>query len=185
MATIKTRLTADEYSKLPETTQQMELIDGEIIVSPAPLDYHQEIILNVASYLKILMDKQGHIRVSPVDIQLDEYNILKPDLMWVSGPDSLCQRDFQSKRWYGSPDLVCEILVPATVSLDKIKKFSLYEKHGTRELWLLNAANQFVEVYSRQDDKLILLDVAYNVLFSSPLLQHEIDTNAIFSGANA
>ena len=47
MATIKTRLTADEYSKLPETTQPMELIDGEIIVSPAPLDSHQEITINI------------------------------------------------------------------------------------------------------------------------------------------
>lgn len=180
MATTKTRMTAQEYKQLPETSQLMELIDGEIIASPMLLDYHQEIIVNIASYLRTLMGKQGHVRVSPIDVQLDEYNVVKTDLMWVSGTDSLCQLDAQSKRWYGSPDLVCEILAPATVSLDKLKKFFLYEKHGTRELWLLNAANQFVEVYTRQDDKLILLDVAYDVLFISPLLQQKIDTNVLF-----
>jgi Uma2 family endonuclease len=181
MATTKTRITADEYHKLPETTQPMELIDGEIIVSPAPLDYHQEISLNITRLLLGITLSKGYIRFSPVDVQLDEHNIVQPDVMWVSGPDSLCQRDSEGKRWYGGPDLVCEILSPGTAKRDEQAKFVLYEKYGVREYWLLDPANQWVEVYSRQDDKLILIDVYHQTTFPSPLLQQPVNTTDLFT----
>lgn len=181
MATTKTRLTADEYNQLPETTQPMELIDGEIIVSPAPLDYHQEILLNIAFVLRNVAPSSGFIRVSPIDVQLDDHNVVQPDVMWVSGSESICQRDAEGKRWYGGPDLVCEILSPGTAKRDRQTKFALYEKYGTREYWLLDPANQWVEVYTRQEEKLILVEVYHQTTFTSPLLQQSIDTKDLFA----
>lgn len=181
MATAKTRITAEEYKQLPETMQPTELIDGEIIVSPAPLDYHQEILLNIAFVLRAVASPGGYIRVSPIDVQLDEHNVVQPDVMWVSGSESLCQRDAEGKRWYGGPDLVCEILSPGTAKRDKQDKFTLYEKYGVREYWLLDPANQWVEVYTRQDDKLMLVDVYHQTTFTSTLLQKPINTNDLFA----
>ncbi len=181
MTTTKTRVTAQDYSQLPETTQPMELIDGEIIVSPSPLDYHQEISVNIIMILMGLVAKQGYLRHSPIDVRLDEYNVIQPDVMWVSGPESACQRDAEGKRWYGGPDLVCEILSPGTAKRDRQTKFMLYEKYGTREYWLLDPANQWVEVYTRQEDKLVLVDVYHQTIFTSPLLQQPIDTKDLFA----
>lgn len=181
MATIKTRITAQEYDQLPETTQPMELIDGDVIVSPAPLDYHQEILLNIAFILRDVAPAGGYIRVSPIDVQLDEHNIVQPDVMWVSGPESICQRDAEGKRWYGGPDLVCEILSPGTAKRDRQAKFALYEKYGVREYWLLDPANQWVEVYIRQDEKLVLDDIYHKMAFKSSLFEQSLDTTALFA----
>ncbi|MEL6271399.1 MAG: hypothetical protein AAFU54_26435 [Chloroflexota bacterium] len=39
-----TRMSAAEYRQLPETNAPMQLIDGEIIMAPAPKDVHQATI---------------------------------------------------------------------------------------------------------------------------------------------
>jgi hypothetical protein len=51
-----------------------------------------------------------------------------------------------------------------------------------KEYWLLDQANQWIEVYTRQEEKLILVEVYHKIIFTSPLLQREIDTNIIFAG---
>jgi Uma2 family endonuclease len=179
MATTKTHITIHDYYQLPETTQPTEFIDGEIVVAPGPLDYHQEISMNILRVLLGLVGANGYLRHSPIDVQLDDRNVVQPDVMWVSGPESLSQRD--DKRWYGGPDLVCEILSPGTAKRDRLDKFALYEKYGTRESWLLDPANQWVEVYARKDGKLVLEDVYHQTLFTSPLLQQSIDTRLLFA----
>jgi Uma2 family endonuclease len=176
------RITTADYDQLPETSQPTELIDGEIVMAPAPNIYHQKIAFNIIRFFVKSLEGEGEVYFSPIDVRLDEHNIVQPDVMWVSGPDSLCQRDSDGTRWYGGPDLVCEILSPSTAKHDKGEKFALYEKHGVKEYWLLDPVNQWIEVYTRQEEKLILLEVYHKVIFTSPLLQREIDTNIIFAG---
>ena len=48
----------------------------------------------------------------------------------------------------GAPDLVIEILSPATASRDCILKRALYEKHGVREFWIVDPTNRLVTIYS-------------------------------------
>jgi Uma2 family endonuclease len=180
MATTKTRITADEYHKLPETTQPMELIDGDIIVSPTPKLTHQMISMRLSNLLAQIVTS-GMVIAVPMDVYLDSLNAVQPDVFWVSGPDSLCKRG-EDDYLYGAPDLVCEILSPRTAVYDKREKFALYEKHGVKEYWLLDQANQWIEVYTRQEEKLILSEVYHQTTFTSPLLQREIDTHVIFAG---
>lgn len=184
MATTKTRMTAQEYKQLPETMQPTELIDGEIIVSPSPLHIHQRLVMKLIQLLLPLVPEGGELVTAPADVHLDALNIVQPDVFLIMGKDSLCKLG-QNGYLHGAPDLVCEILSPRTATYDRREKFILYEKHGVREYWLLDSANQWVEVYTREEEKLILMGVYHQALFTSPLLQSEIDTNAIFSGVNA
>lgn len=184
MATIKTRLTADEYSKLPETMQPTELIDGEIIVSLAPLHIHQRLVMRLIQTLLPLVPPGGELVTAPDDVYLDALNIAQPDVFLIMGEDSLCKLG-ENGYLHGAPDLVCEILSLSTAKRDRQGKFALYEKYGVKEYWLLDPANQWIEVYTRQEEKLILTEVYHKTKFISPLLQGEIDTNAIFSGVNA
>lgn len=176
------RVTAADYAQLQETLQPTELIDGEIVMAPAPNIYHQKIAFNIIRFFVKSLEGKGEVYFSPIDVRLDEHNVVQPDVMWVSGPNSLCQRDLDGSRWYGGPDLVCEILSPSTAKYDKHEKFALYEKHGVREYWLLDQANQWIEVYTRQEEKLVLVEVYHQTKFTSPLLRREIDTHVIFAG---
>lgn len=143
--TDKTRVTAAEFRALPETNQPTELIEGEIIMAPAPRDKHQEVVGKLHLYLAGLK-LGGALRVSPSDVHLDEVNAVQPDVFWVSDDSPRCRLG-DDDYWYGAPDLVVEVLSPSTEAKDRGVKFRLYEKHGVRELWLVQPQTPFIEVY--------------------------------------
>jgi Uma2 family endonuclease len=107
--------------------------------------FHQDITLNTAFVLKPLIP-DGRIYVSPIEVYFDEHNIPQPDLVWVSA-HSICRREVN--RLVGAPDLVVEILSPGTAKRDRTTKFDLYEKHGTREYWIIDPEYQQIEVWRR------------------------------------
>jgi Uma2 family endonuclease len=143
----KTRMKAAEYRRLPETTQPTELIEGEIIVSPAPTDRHQAVVIGFVQAL-LRQPATGTLRFAPLDVYLDDETIVQPDVFWVSGPDSRC-RLHGDGYWYGAPDLVIEVLSPGTARRDKSDKFRLYEQH---EYWLADPDARYVEVWRRAGD---------------------------------
>lgn len=67
----KTHMTAAEYMTLPEMTQPMQLIEGEIVLSPAPKHTHQKVILSSVRVLdKLIPD--GELVIAPSDLHLDD-----------------------------------------------------------------------------------------------------------------
>jgi len=173
---IKTRITAAEYALLPETTQPMELIDGEIIELPTPKDPHQNAILMIVQLLLKLITG-GTLRFAPMDVILDGFNTLQPDIFWVSGPESLCKLG-EDGWWHGAPDLVIEVQSPSTALRDKREKFRLYQKHGVREYWMVDPIAQFVDVWAFPDHKGIF---GMGESFESALLgSKQVDVKALF-----
>lgn len=149
-----TRVTPTEFRQLEETTQPTELIDGVIIVSPTPVNRHQEIVGETYFLLKQLSKQNqsvGKAIVAPMDVWLGE-NCLQPDVFWVSQPESHCKLG-EDGYWYGAPDLVVEVLSPSTAHKDRDKKFNLYQEYGVREYWLIDPDGQYIEVYRLQNGK--------------------------------
>ncbi|MCZ2094973.1 MAG: Uma2 family endonuclease, partial [Anaerolineae bacterium] len=85
---VQTKITADEFLQLPETNTLTELIDGEIVVAPAPRDSHQDTVFEAAKYVERIAP-HGKIRLAPIDVYLDDINVVQPDVMW-NGADSPC-----------------------------------------------------------------------------------------------
>jgi Uma2 family endonuclease len=138
------RMSVEEFKQLPESNQLTELIDGELIVSPAPKDDHQKLILPIGSYLRQIVSV-GEVRVAPTDVWLGE-DCVQPDIFWVSGPESKCKLGGDG-YWYGAPDLIVEVLSPSTAYRDRGAKFNLYQQHGVREYWLADPDGEYFEVY--------------------------------------
>ncbi|HLA45140.1 MAG TPA: Uma2 family endonuclease [Aggregatilineales bacterium] len=149
------RMTTAEYmQKYPETEQLMELIEGEVCMSPAPHDDHQYISGELYSVIRAIVKQfaAGDIRYSPTDVHLDDYNIVQPDIFYVSNNNDRCNRT-DAGYWHGAPDLVIEILSPGTSRRDRVDKFALYEKHGVREYWIVEPQGNFIEVYVLHEGK--------------------------------
>lgn len=144
---VATRMTAAEYFALPETNQFEELLDGELIVSPPPIPKHQRIVLRSATLIQGLMP-DGEVFVSPIAVYLDDLNVPEPDVVWVAA-NSRCK--VTPRRLEGAPDLIVEVLSPATARRDRGAKFALYEKHGVREYWLADPEAEYLEVYILKD----------------------------------
>lgn len=127
-----------------------ETINGEtIMMSPSPAVNHNTVITNLAKIFGVYLDGKHCRNFSDgVDVHLDEKNTVIPDAMIICNKDII-----KSDGIYGAPDLVVEILSPATARRDKREKKSLYEKHGVKEYWIIDPVSKSIEVHLLQNGK--------------------------------
>lgn len=172
------RITAEEFLTLPETNLPNELINGEHIQMPSPVPNHQFTVLAVAKLIESAM-AGGQLFISPLDVYLDEFNVLQPDVLWISAqnmPTLLANRKFIS----GAPDLVVEVLSPGSVLRDRRDKFQIYERYGVREYWIVDPEPKLIEIWQGIDGRFNRIDVCgVENPCISPLLG-DIEVKAIF-----
>jgi Uma2 family endonuclease len=175
---IRQRVTASAFfERYPETTEPIELIDGEVIALTTPAPKHQRVVRRFA---RLVEDSapNGEVFFAPLDVRLDEWNVPQPDVFWVSAANSAIIGD---KRIDGAPDLIIEVLSPGTARHDKTVKFLLYEKHGVREYWIADALRQQLEVWVLQAGAYVLQDIyTGEQSFLSPALGRMVSLAGVF-----
>src|SRR5207248_5887447 len=77
--------TYEDYAAIPEDGHRYEVIKGVLYMSPAPNLKHQQIIVNLVSYLQyfIGIPGRGEVYVSPVDVELSSRNVVQPDVVVI------------------------------------------------------------------------------------------------------
>jgi len=138
--------------------ERWEIIEGvPYNMSPAPAREHQRVsaIIFVKIY-NFLSGKECEVYFAPFDVRLAETkNEADEAIETVVQPDIavICDQNKLDKRGcLGSPDIMVEILSPATSYKDQTEKLLLYEKHGVREYWIVNPDAKYVMIY-RLDGK--------------------------------
>ncbi len=144
-------LTVEDYRAMPETGPRYQLIEGELIMSPAPNRYHQDISRNLEFLLLKYLEKHpiGKIYHAPFDVYLTQYNVFQPDILFVSKARVSILTEAGAE---GAPNLVIEILCPRTAVLDKESKRKVYAREGVKELWILDPATKTVALFRLQED---------------------------------
>jgi len=176
----KTRMNAAEFFELPEQPGYpiVELIDGELILTPSRFTQHQRVLGRIMKLVHDLIPN-GEVLPIPLDVHLDEFNVLEPDIMWISDTNSEIVTE---QRIVGAPDLTIEIFSADTLKRDKTKKFELYEKHGVLEYWMIDPEVDQVEVWTRDDSGFIRLGVfGKTATFTSPALGKFVDLTPVFA----
>lgn len=122
------KFTVNDYMTAPND-KRYQLLDGEMILAPAPNDKHQTIVgeLFVALHRFVTENRLGQVRVSPYDVVLSNYDVVQPDLLFVSNQRSSI---ITTANIQGAPDLVVEILSPNSAQYDRGYKRALYSRHG-------------------------------------------------------
>jgi Uma2 family endonuclease len=165
-------MSIQEYLALPETNRIEELIDGELIVSPPPLDAHQEDLGRIHVFLAGKIPG-GKLRIAPTGVYFNDLNYFEPDIFWISLNNDHCTLRPDGRFWQGAPDLIVEILSPSTAGYDRGVKFDIYEKYGVREYWLVDPQAKFMEVYVSRDGKFHRLGLfGVGKSFTSPVLEN-------------
>ncbi len=139
------RFTYEDYLLLPED-KRYELLEGELLVTPAPTARHQRILLKLAVRLSVHSETNGlgQVLPAPTDVILSSDNVVQPDVMYI-----VRQRlsiIHPNGGVHGAPDLVVEVLSPSTASRDQVLKRKLYGKYGVREYWVVDPASSTIEV---------------------------------------
>jgi Uncharacterized protein conserved in cyanobacteria len=142
-----TKKTIKDYMELPEGTPY-QLIEGELIMSPAPGYSHQNTLGNLFIILRTRL-KNAQVILSPIDVYLDEENAYQPDIVVVL-KDSKAR--VEEKGIFGAPDVVVEILSPSTAYYDLTEKKDVYERVGVKEYWIVDPKRKTFEIYSNSEE---------------------------------
>jgi len=124
-----------EFLALPESMDRIELLDGEVIVTPSPSVWHQELLARIVHRLRSWGEDYGgsvFIGQAPLDVRFAPGRILQPDAFVVLGDFSFDVEGPLDRV----PDLCVEVL-STNRAYDRLTKRVVYATSGVRELWLL------------------------------------------------
>ena len=132
------KFTYEDYQHTPED-KRYELLDGELVMVPAPNLEHQRIGIRLGVLLHGFVQERGLGEVfhAPCDVVLSNTDVVQPDLLFVSNERAHLLLGGDNVR--GAPDLVVEILSPSTAGRDRTLKRALYAKYGVKEYWLVDS----------------------------------------------
>ena len=159
-----------------------ELIDNELYEIPAPNTEHQRISGKIEFAFRLFLSKNnaGEVFDAPYDVRLDYDNVVQPDILFIKN-DNL--KNVTEKCFVGVPDLVVEIISPKSVYRDQVEKKDLYERFGVQEYWVIDPANQVIEVMYLEKSDYVLKDylVEKGIVKSVLLNGFEVKGEEIFS----
>src|SRR5438105_15804132 len=135
--------TYEDYYNLQDE-KRYEVIDGQLLMVPAPDTWHQDWLGNLYLLLRPFVKRHrlGRVFMAPVDVILDDENVVQPDLIFVSAARSAI---IQKRGIFGAPDLVVEMISSSSVRRDRYEKSALYARFGVKEYWIGDPANKSLE----------------------------------------
>lgn len=140
--------------------KRRELINGFVkMMTPAPSTRHQLIAGEIYGQLwQQLKKKYCKVFPAPFDVRLPSSNSSSADedIFTVVQPDIsvICDKSkLDGKGCIGAPDLIVEIISPATVKRDVEEKFKLYEEHGVKEYWIVHPNDETITAFLLKDGK--------------------------------
>ncbi len=137
--------TYSEYARFPDDGNRYEVIDGEVLVTPAPSPQHQRIAFLLGIRLEQYVEQQQLGLILPeVDLLFVSGQFLRPDLLFVPAN---ARAGITDRGMELAPGLIVEILSPTSGSIDRVKKPRRYADFGVPEYWVVDPEEQVVWVW--------------------------------------
>jgi Uma2 family endonuclease len=148
--------TVERVLALPHDGHRYEVVDGELLVSPAPTLLHQRAIILLLRRLEAYVDAHqvGNVLVSPADIEFDQRTLVQPDLFVAPLVEGRRPRSWKEIRQLL---LAVEVLSPSTARADRQVKRRRYQRHGVGEYWIVDLEARLVECWTPSDQRPLIL----------------------------
>ena len=141
--------TADMARRLPEDGNRYEVVYGELLVTPAPRLWHQELVRRLVVALAKYLEAHplGLVLTSPADISWGTDVLVQPDVFVVPVEQA------RTLEWSAIRDLllVAEVLSPSTPRHDRFTKRRRYQEAGVPLYWIVDGDERQVEVWTPVD----------------------------------
>jgi len=138
-------LTRDDLEALPEDGHRYELIDGTLIVTPAPSWRHQTVVGELHVLLHAACPPDLQVLLAPFDVVLAIDTVVQPDLL-VARRSDLTHRDLPA-----APLLAIEVLSPSTRHIDISLKRARYEAAGCPSYWVVDPDTPSITAWELRD----------------------------------
>lgn len=144
----KERFDFESYTRIPwDPGYRLEVLDGELVKDPSPNVNHQRIVLTLSEMLRKyfrVADADGELFIAPLDVKLDQYTVVQPDLFYLSGDQKMLIKESYIN---GTPHLIVEVLSPFNRSKDRLQKLQLYQKAQAQHYWIVDPEDKTIECY--------------------------------------
>jgi Uma2 family endonuclease len=176
-------LTYDDLRDMPDDGQRYEIIDGELIVTPAPTMGHQRV---VGRLYRLLDDyarqvQGGEVAFAPFDVRLGQFDAVEPDLVFLSATRPRVPNDENSIDF--APDLVVEVISPSSRRVDRVRKMALYARSGVPEYWIGDPMDRTLVANLLKGKEYVPVDHDTDGRIPSPTLSGlRVDPAEVFSG---
>lgn len=139
-------LTRADLDAMPDDGHRYELIDGALIVTPAPTWRHQRAVTRLSRLLADRCPPDLEVFVAPLDVALAVDTVLQPDVL-VARREDLSTRDLPA-----TPVLAVEVLSPSTRHIDLMLKRARFEVAGCASYWVVDPGEPSIIAWDLQDD---------------------------------
>jgi Uma2 family endonuclease len=141
--------TFEDLDALPDDGLQYELVDGMLLVTPAPFPLHQRAVMEIAYLLRHVCPPELEVFVAPLDFRPTSRRSLQPDVLVVR------REDVGPKNIQRPPLLAVEVLSDSTRSKDRLLKRSLYADAGIPAYWIFDTEVPELTVLRLDGDKYV------------------------------
>ncbi len=124
--------TRADLDAMPDDGHRYELIDGILVVTPAPSIRHQSTSAEIFALLRQACPSDLQVLFAPLDVALTDDTVMQPDLLVAR------RCDFTERDLPAAPLLAVEVLSPSTRRVDLTLKRSRYEAAGCAAYWVVD-----------------------------------------------
>jgi Uma2 family endonuclease len=144
-------LTVADLESMPDDGHRYELIDGTLIVSPAPTPRHQYVLAELNDRMRAACPRDSDLMVlfAPLDVVLSIDTSLQPDLL-VTRRSDLTDRNLPK-----APLLAVEVLSPSTRLVDLNLKRARYEAAGCASYWVVDPVEPSLTAWELRDGEYV------------------------------
>ncbi len=147
--------TADMVRSLPDDGKRYEVIDGTLLVSPAPSWEHQRAVRLLVMALQAYCERHGlgEAMMSPADIELSPSDVVQPDVFVV--PEI-------AHSWHDARNLLLaiEVVSPSSARTDRHVKRPRFQRAGVPEFWIVDLDARVFERWRPEDvEATVIADV--------------------------
>jgi len=137
------RYTVDMVRAFPDDGNRYELVEGILLVTPAPAPDHQIVIARLMQALMNYLGVHGPAYiVSPGEIEIAPTLRLEPDLLVFPSIYKPGTKWTDMHEWW----LAVEVLSPSSKHYDRDYKLEAYLRVGVRDVWIVDLDRRCCEV---------------------------------------
>ena len=150
---LKQKLDYFDLASAPDDRLRYEILDGELLVTPAPSLVHQRVSRRLQRQLERFFESggRGEVFAAPTDVILTPHDVVEPDLLVVTDIQQLSRRGVE-----GPPALVVEILSPSTRDRDQTLKARRYAELGVPHYWIVDPDALRITFYRAEGQRYVV-----------------------------
>jgi Uma2 family endonuclease len=157
-----------------------ELVDGELLVTPAPTLRHQRIILRLEQLLQPYLSRErlGEVVLGPCELKLASGERYEPDLFVLPAVDG---RRPNSDDPIDRTLLICETVSPGSSRHDRITKRHAFQRNDVPEYWIIDGDAEAFEIWHPGDERALLVDKHVTWRPVGAIAPFELDVRGFFA----